>query len=260
MDFTIWKAIILGIVQGATEFLPVSSSGHLVLFQSLFGLKEGALTFDVFLHFGTLIAIIIAFWTDIKKMLLFKKSHRHLIYMILIGIIPTGIIGISFKDLFEQFFQSVFIVGYMLLLTGVLLWTSESFAKGDRTLKEMNTIDALIIGFAQGLAIIPGISRSGSTIVAGYFRGLNRDLAARYSFLVALPVIFGATLLEVKDILEGGGGDVSLINIIAGTLAAVISGYVAIRFLLKIIREKSLKPFAYYCWFIGIIIIISQII
>lgn len=260
MDFALWKAVLLGLIQGATEFLPVSSSGHLVIFQSLFGLEVGALTFDIFLHFGTLIAVFIVFWPDIKEMLLFKKSHRHLTYMILIGIIPTGIIGVLFQDLFEQLFHSVLLVGCMLLFTGLILWFSETFPQGRKDLEGMKPIDAIFIGVMQGLAIIPGISRSGSTIVAGLTRGMKRDQAARYSFLVALPVVFGATLLEAKDIFQGAGGHVGFANLIAGTLAAILSGYFAIRFLLKMLREKSLKPFAYYCWVIGVITIVSQIV
>ncbi|MCK4260536.1 MAG: undecaprenyl-diphosphatase UppP [Halanaerobiales bacterium] len=259
MELTIWKAILLGLIQGATEFLPVSSSGHLVLFQTFLGLNEGALTLDVFLHFGTLIAIVIVFWDDIISLITFKKSHRKLMYMIIIGMIPTGIIGVFFKDFFEELYKSVLVVGFMLLVTGGLLMLSETFAKKGKSINQMKGADAITIGIAQGLAIIPGISRSGTTIVAGLFRGLKRDEAARYSFLVAVPVILGATLLEGIDIFQGAGGNVGIENLVAGTVAAVISGYVAIRFLLKIIKERNLKLFAYYCWFIGLIVIISQI-
>lgn len=255
---TVFKAIILGIIQGATEFLPVSSSGHLVLFESLFGIKEGALTFNVFLHFGTLIAIIIVFWNDIKSIILFKKSHRHLTTMILLGIIPTGIIGVLFKDIFEQLFGSVLLVGFMLLFTGGILYYSANFKEGNNDMEAIKPTDALTIGFIQGLAIIPGISRSGSTIVGGMFRGLRRDKAAEFSLLVSLPVILGATLLEAKDILQGAGGDVVISHVVAGTLAALISGYLAIRFLLRLLRERTLKPFAYYCWALGLLVILSQ--
>lgn len=255
----LFEAIFLGVLQGATEFLPVSSSGHLVLFQSIFGLKEGALTFDVFLHFGTLVSVIVVFWDDIKEMLLFKKSHRHLIWMIIVGIIPTGIIGVFFKDTFERVFSSVLMVGLMLLVTGFILWISESFKKRGKDLANMKISDALTIGIIQGLAIIPGISRSGSTIVGGLFRGLKRDQAAKYSFFVAIPVIFGATLLEAKDILQGTGDQVPALYIICGTLAAMVSGYFAIRFLMKLLKERSLKPFAFYCWAVGLVTVISRL-
>ena len=261
MEVTILKTIILGIIQGATEFLPVSSSGHLVLAQKLFGITEGALTLSVFLHFGTLVAVVIALWDDVKGILLLKKSHRRLTFLILVGIIPTGIIGVAFKDLFEEAFNSVLVVGFMLLVTGALLWISEEYQTGRKSEEEMSFLDSIFVGLAQGLAIIPGISRSGSTIVGGFLRGLNRELAARFSFLVSLPVIFGATLLEVKDIIEmGTTGGVSITNIVIGTLAATISGYLAVRFLLDYIKKHSFKPFAYYVWGVGIIIILMNIL
>lgn len=255
----LFEAIFLGVLQGATEFLPVSSSGHLVLFQSLFGLKEGAMTFDVFLHFGTLVSVIVVFWDDIKEMLLLKKTHHHLIWMIIVGIIPTGIIGVFFKDIFEKVFSSVLMVGLMLLVTGFILWISESFKKRGKDLENMRVSDALTVGVIQGLAIIPGISRSGSTIVGGLFRGLKRDQAAKYSFFVAIPVILGATLLEAKDLVQGGGGSMPVLYIICGTLAAMVSGYFAIRFLMKLLKERSLKPFALYCWAVGLVTVISQL-
>lgn len=260
MDFALWKAVLLGLVQGVTEFLPVSSSGHLVLVQSLMGVTKDAMTFDIFLHFGTLISIFIVFWSDLKEMILFKPSHRHLNWMILMGIIPTAIIGLALKDFFERVFHSILIVGGMLLITGGILWLSEHLAKRSKDLEQMRPMDAVIIGFIQGLAIIPGISRSGSTIVGGLFRGFKRDQAARFSFLLAIPVVLGATLLEVKDLMRDGGGEIQVIPLAAGTLAAIISGYFAIRFLLRMLQEHSLKPFAYYCWFVGTVTILVQIV
>ncbi len=262
MVMTFWKAIILGIVQGATEFLPVSSSGHLVLFQTLFGLKEGALTFDVFLHFGTLLAVIAVYWEDVKNIILLKKSHRHLTLMILIGIIPTGLIGVLFKDVFAKIFGSLPIVGVMWLVTGTIIWTSEQLTDhgGGHGIKEMKPFDAITIGLAQGLAIIPGISRSGSTIVAGLFKGLKRTDAARFSFLVSVPVILGATLLEAKDLLGGQVETVGFGYIVVGTIAAIVSGYLAIRILLKMLHDRSLKPFAYYCWILGAIAVLSRFV
>lgn len=258
MEF--WKAIVLGIIQGVTEFLPISSSGHLVLFQKLFGLEEGALTFDVFLHFGTLIAVVLVFWEDIKNMILLKKSYRQLTLMIIVGTIPTGLMGVLFKDVFAQFFNSLPLVGVMWLITGTLLWASEKLSRNQWSIEKMKISDALTIGLAQGFAIIPGISRAGSTIITGLFRGLKREDAAKYSFLLSLPVIFGATLLEGKDMLNGVGQQIGFLNLALGMLAATISGYLAIRFLLKMIRERTLQPFAYYCWIIGIIAILSRFI
>lgn len=260
MDFTLWKALLLGLVQGATEFLPVSSSGHLVLIQSLMGLKQGLMTFDIFLHFGTLVSVFIVFWSDIQEMILFRPSHRHLNYMILIGMIPTAIIGFAFKDFFERVFHSVFMVGGMLLITGGILWLSERAAERSKDLEQMRALDAVVIGLIQGLAIIPGISRSGSTIVSGLFRGFKRNQAARFSFLLGIPVVFGATLLEIKDLLAYGRGEIHLLTYGVGTLASMIAGYFAIRFLLKMLQEHSLKPFAYYCWLVGLIVIFTQIL
>lgn len=260
MEMTFWKAIFLGIVQGITEFLPVSSSGHLVLFQTLLGIKEGALIFDIFLHFGTLLAIIIVYWEDVKNMVLLKKSHRRLTLMVLIGIIPAGIMGVLFEDLFETFFSTLPLVGVMWLITGALIWVAEKYSKhGGFGIDQVKVSDALTIGLAQGFAIIPGISRAGSTIVIGLFRGLARGDAARYSFLISLPTILGATLLKAKSLVMGG--PIETINfsfILVGVASALISGYLAIRFLLKMLEERSIKPFAYYCWILGVFAILSQ--
>lgn len=260
MEFALWKAVLLGLVQGVTEFLPVSSSGHLVLVQSLLGLQEGIMTFDIFLHFGTLVSVGIAFWPDLKGMILFRPDQRRLDYMILIGTIPTGIIGLACKGLFERVFHSVLIVGVMLLVTGGILWLSEHTAKRRKDLAEMRPPDAFIIGLIQGLAMIPGISRSGSTIVGGLFRGFQRDQAARFSFLLAMPAVFGATLLEVWELIRSGAAELRLFPLAAGTLTAVISGYFAIRFLMRLLKDHSLQPFAYYCWLVGTLIILTKIV
>jgi len=248
------KVIILGIIQGITEFLPVSSSGHLVLFQHLLDV-EGALTLDVFLHFGTLLAVVIVYLDDIKGIITFRDEYRKLTIYIILGSVPAGVIGILFEDLFERLFSTVTVVGFMLLLTGLLLWLSDRVGKEERDLKEMNLSDAVVIGFAQAFAIIPGISRSGSTIVGGLFKGLNRKLAAKYSFLLSIPVIAGATLLKVKDIVSGGL-DADLLQLAVGTCSSLISGYFAIKLLLKLIDQEKLSLFAYYRWGLGILVIL----
>lgn len=261
------KAIILGVIQGLSEFLPISSSGHLVIFSDILKFADKGLAFDVFVHFGTLIAVVVVFWRDIWRMLvtlpglpgfLYRKmniatlddQHRALAVFILVGSIPAAVIGIMFEDAIERVFHSpVFALG-MLLVTAAILWSSRYPRERQ---KFMTTWQALTIGIAQAFAIIPGISRSGSTIVTGLWMGINRELAARFSFLMSVPVIFGATLLKFKDLLHQPPPDSQIVNLIGGTLAAALSGYFAIIWLLEIVKKKRLEYFAYYCAAVGII-------
>ena len=252
----IFYSILLGIIQGLTEFLPISSSGHLVIFQKLLGITKGQLTFNIFLHFGTLIPVLIIFWDDIRDIILLKKSKKHLIWLILIGTIPTGMIGILFEDFFKGLFSSVTNTGYMLLVTGTLLLIAEKLSNSKRNIDEFKTSNSVIVGIAQGLAIIPGISRSGSTIVASLLQDLNREEAARFSFLLSIPAIGGAGILELKDAITIGLSGISWIAIITGTLASAIAGYIAIKYLLHILKNGSLVVFSYYCWFLGLLTII----
>lgn len=248
------NVVILGIVQGVTEFLPISSSGHLVIFQHFMDVKEG-LTLNVFLHFGTLLAVILVFWEDIWAMITFKKKYRKLTYYVIIGSIPAGIIGILFEDFFERIFSTITVVGFALLVTGTLLWISDRIEIKERNMEDMEISDSIVVGFAQAFAIIPGISRSGSTIVGGLFKGLNRQLAAKYSFLLSVPVIGGATLLKVKDLVTTGMGSITTLELLIGTLSAAIAGYFSIKLLLKLINKEKLSIFAYYCWILGLAII-----
>jgi len=263
------KALVLGIVQGVTEFLPVSSSGHLVLGQHLFGIKEPEIFFDVMLHLGTLGAVCVVFrrdiWSLIKEFfyllkILFNKSALaaawqerpsfKLLVLILAGTIPTGIIGIVFKDTFESMFASTLTVGIALLVTGSILFLTGRIKQGTRDITGFRAVDALIIGLVQGMAIIPGISRSGSTISAGLFLKLDRELTARFSFLLSIPAILAAVALQVKD---AGQSTFSPLELSLGFLAALISGFLALMLLLKIVRSGRLHVFAYYCWLIGLI-------
>lgn len=273
---TLLQAIILGIFQGIAEFLPISSSGHLVLLQSLFEIQEGNLFFTEMLHFGTLLSIFIVYFNDIIKIIkeffsliyeLFKlkkfdinNDYRKLGLMIIIGTIPTGIIGILFNDIFEGFYGSVTIVGLALIVTGVLLWIVEKIPTGNKIAKDMKIIDALIIGLFQGFAITPGISRSGSTIAGGLFRGLNKKLATKFSFLLALPATFGAALLGMKDVLSEDSAIIIDLPLILGVIISAIIGVIAIKFLIKILEKGKLYYFSYYLWAIGAIIIIKQFI
>ena len=264
------QAIILGMVQGLTEFLPVSSSAHLVFFQDIMGVGQ-SVAFDTILHLGTLAAVVSFFIKDILRMIKalvssiadifrgkFKEGvkedvYKRLVWLLVVGTIPAGLMGILLKSQFESMFNSIPIVGFFLLITGVLLWASEHHKGGNKEVKEVSFKNALAIGIFQGFAIAPGISRSGSTIAAGLFSGLNRELAARYSFLLSIPAILGALLVQVKDI---GALDITTTALIAGFISAVVFGYLAIKLLMKIIKDWSLNIFAYYCWIVGALAII----
>lgn len=252
----ILKAIILGIIQGITEWLPVSSSGHLAIAQNLFGLKEENVFFDIMLHIGTLIVVLIVFREDIKKIILalFKKEpsyHKKLGYYVIIGTIPTAIIGLLLKDLFESMFDTLLLVGCMLLITGFILFGGE--AKKFERKKKMNALDSIFIGIAQGFSIAPGISRSGSTISTALFCGIDRDESARFSFLLFIPAILGATF---GKILEVEKSKVEFFPIFVGMISAMIVGYFSIKLLLKIVRNRKLRIFSYYCFIVGILVIL----
>lgn len=250
------NVVIIGIVQGITEFLPISSSGHLVILQNLFGINEGQLTLDIFLHIGTVIPILIIYWQEVKDILLLKKEKRRLSYLIIVGIIPTGLMGFFLKDFFTGLFSSVLNVGFMLLITGLFLYLVEKFAVSRKGLADMKEHNAVIIGIAQGLAIIPGISRSGTTITASIFQSFDRESAAKYSFLVSIPVILGAGMLELKELLDNGFAGTNWVLIITGAVVAAVTGYLAIKYLLHVLKKGSLMVFAYYCWILGVLIII----
>jgi len=251
------SAALLGLLQGLTEFLPVSSSGHLAITQHyLPGFSQPGLLFDILLHLATMGAVIIYFRRDILLLTTSlwsrgteAQTYRRLLLLIVIASIPTGIIGLSFKDFFEGLFDQPAVVASMLLVTGTLLWLAERLAKGARPLAELNWKDALVAGTVQGLAIIPGISRSGSTIAALLLRQVDGQCAARFSFLMALPAIFGATLLSLGD-LDGLQAS-QLPPYAVGMAVAFVSGLAAIHFLLALLRQKRLIFFALYCWGVG---------
>lgn len=279
MDFTqIIIGIIIGIVQGLTEFLPVSSSAHLVFMHELTGFAPN-LAFDTVLHIGSLVAVVVYFWNDLVHMVLsflsslldifkgrFKQGlkedkYKKLSWMVIIGTIPAGLAGVLFKDFFEGLFSDITAVAIFLLITGLILWGSERVSKrieDKKSLKKMSLTDTILIGIAQACAIAPGISRSGATISTGLFLGLERELAARFSFLLSIPAILGAALVQVKDI--STGLDVNTAAFIAGFIAAAISGYLAIKLMLKLVKERSLLVFAYYCWIVGAFVLIMTLL
>ncbi len=247
-----------------TEFLPISSSGHLVFFQSYFGLKEPRLFFDVMLHFGTLLAIIVYFRRDLLGILRDMASSAtgrkngegiKCLFWILVATIPTGLIGFLLKNWLESLFTQPKTVGAMLIVTGTLLFLTRWAKKEGRHLEQMEWRDALLIGLAQGIAIIPGISRSGATIATALFCGLNREWAGRFSFLLSIPAILGATLLELYQV----NSTTELQAVSIGTVIAFLSGLLSLAFLMKVIQKGKLFHFSYYCWAMGGVMVLFAV-
>ncbi len=263
------QALVLGIVQALTEFLPVSSSAHLVIIQDYLGFKKPLLLFDVILHAATLGALLVYFRKDIGKIILSlvrlkEKSeeemlNRKIFYFILIGTIPTLALGLILNQWIKAMFTSVTFTSLMLLVTGVLLWISKRRADSERGIEEMKTTDAFLIGIMQGVAIIPGISRSGATISTGLLRGIKKELAFRYSFLLSIPAIIGALGLQLREALLEQTLPSHPFPWIGGALVAAIIGYISLVLFRKIILGKKLHIFAYYCWTIGTISLIIRI-
>ena len=242
------ESIILGIVQGLTEFLPVSSSGHLVLVKEIFGVVTQGLLFETFLHAGTLLAILVYFWKDILK--ISKKTMT----FIIIGTIPAGIVGYFFSSQIEVLFSSVKLVGVSLIITGMLnLFVDKAkIRKGDANL---NNKKSFVVGMAQAFAIIPGISRSGSTIFAGSVCGIGKKEIAKFSFLLSVPAVLGANALEIinySDSLK-----INLFNYTLGFLFAFVSGLFAIKLVFKFLEKRKFKYFAYYCFLMGLFVLLN---
>lgn len=255
MTVTAIEAILLGILQGLTEFLPVSSSGHLVLGQALLGMEGELITFDVFVHVGTLFAVAVVFWQDIVD--IFRHLFSRFTLLLIVGCIPAAIMGLLLDDFFTALFGSVTAVACALIVTGILLFISDRF-KGQRTLKEMKFRDALVIGVFQGLAITPGLSRSGSTIFGALLCGLKRSEAAKFSFIISIPVILGAALKEGYDLVSESAMVVEWTYFLGAAVAAVC-GYLAIRIFLKLLEKAKLRYFSYYVWILAAAVLISRI-
>jgi len=245
-------AVLLGLLQGLTEFLPVSSSGHLVLAQSLLpGFSQPGVLFDVALHIGTLVAVCVYFWRDLWAMFLslFSAEHqetaasRRLLWLLIVGSVPTAVIGVLFRKQFESMFNDVSGAGVWFIITGILLFFTDRVSTRGRGLAAMRFFDAL--------AIIPALSRSGATIAAGVFLGLERTLLVRYSFLLSIPAIAGAFVLEVVAHRHDMSQGFDSLAYSVGTLAAGIVGYWSIAVLLNMTRSRRLSVFAYYCWVVG---------
>lgn len=250
---TFLHSILLGAVQGLTEFLPVSSSGHLVIFQHILGVQESPLTFDVMLHMGTLLAVFVAFWDDIVSIL--KRPFTRLTYLIIVGCIPAALAGYLVAPLVEKAFESLLVVGLGLIFTGFALRFAEKWADngiGFKDIPETTYKDAIFIGLLQAVAIVPGISRSGSTIAAGLLAGMERELAARFSFLLSIPVIIGAGIFELSDVTTNSLG-ANLWPYLVGTLVAALFGYLAIKIVLRLVSHGRLSVFSYYCWAVALL-------
>lgn len=263
---TWWEAALLGIVQGVTEFLPVSSSGHLVIAQSALGIDKTSITFDVMAHLGSLFAVLLALkgdWLPMVRGVLGSRADsqgRRRILLVLVGSVPVGIVGLLFKDALEPLFQSARAAGAMLLVTGAVLWIADRAARRakergpGRDLAAISFGDALWIGCGQALAVLPGLSRSGTTIAAGMLRGIDRESAARFAFLLSIPAILGATLLELPALFDGAA---ELPPLLIGAIAAAVSGYFAIATFLRFLRSGSLIGFALYTWVVGLIVLFT---
>ena len=267
------QAVILGLVQGLTEFLPVSSSGHLALLQHFFGINaDDVLLFTVLLHVGTLISVFFMYWQDIwdlikelfiaiadlctgKGLRLDERPTRKLGLLIITASIPTAIIGFAFNDFFEGLYGNIIYIGIGFLITGTMMFFSEKLGSNSRDLKHMNFRNAIFIGILQGIAICPGISRSGSTLVGGLTTGLKRDFAVRFAFLISIPAIMGSALLEGKDAIEEGIDPSVLGPVLVGMAVAAVSGVIAIKAMIKVVSDRKLKYFSYYVWILGIAVI-----
>lgn len=264
---SLFLALFLGLLQGFTEFLPISSSGHLVLAQELLpGFSQPGVLFDVTLHLGTLVAVCLYFWRDLWALLLSllpggtggtdRAMHRRLLWLLFLGSLPTLVLGLLFRKQFEAMFNDIFGAGVWFIITGLLLFMTDRVAMQGRQLETMNVKDALIIGVAQGLSIIPALSRSGATIAAGVFLGLERGLLVRYSFLLSIPAVAGAFILELVSHRHEAFQGADLLVYGVGTLAALVVGYWSIAILLNMTRSRRLSVFAYYCWAIGIVALV----
>jgi undecaprenyl-diphosphatase len=303
---TWWEALVLGVVQGLTEFFPVSSSGHLVMTERLLGLTLPGVSFDVALHVATLASVLIVYWQTIRRLLLgsIGRSERsEWPYILKLGVasIPAAVVGLAFNDWFEARFDDPLFAGTMILVTGSFVWSSRWTGDGFRMRlleplpllvaaaialwagtvvpflavlateavimafsrataraewePEPSWTGAALMGVAQAVAILPGISRSGSTVITGLWRRIDPVAAAEFSFLMSIPAILGAAMLSLRDIEPGAGGPGG-ISLLIGALGAGIAGIIAIRFFVRMLRRRSFHSFAYYCWLAGALFIL----
>ena len=269
------QGIIIGIVQGLTEFLPVSSSAHLVFIQNILGVQS-SLAFDTFLHLGSLLAVLWFFRADIIKMILswisslsdiihgrfregfYDDPYKRLAWYVIIATIPVGLAGVFFEDSVDALFSgALYVPAFFLFVTGTILYLSQRMTSGSINFRNITGKHALFMGLGQACAILPGLSRSGTTIAAGLVAGLDKEFAAKFSFILSIPAILGAFILQVKDI--GSAMDANFLPVFLGFVAAFISGYIAIKWMLDLIQKRNLDIFAYYCWIVGIVVFMGTI-
>ena len=266
--------IVLGVVQGLTEYLPVSSTAHLLFAEHFLGICRPGLSLEAILHLGTVLAAVVMFWPDVVRLLrgAFALSTRAIVFtsgaarprpdpyervaaLIIAATVVTAVLGLLFRHPLEQMFSSVRGTAYQLIITGVLLLFSRE--RGDRTVTEATLPDGAALGAAQALAIIPGISRSGTTIITGLALGLRRTEATRLSFLMAIPVITGASVLELADFRGAAGCGITTPQLVLGFVVSAVVGAAAIRWLMEIVRRGRLIYFAVYCWVAGVVVILA---
>ena len=272
------SSILLGVIQGVAEFLPISSSGHLAIAEHLLGMSGASDIpefFDVLLHLGTLVAVFVAYWDDVRDMVveffcgvrdLARGSTptpvppaRRMILLIIVGTLPLLIV-LPIKDLVEGLADNMYFVAAALLVTGCLLFASDRVRKGRKTEKSATMVDVLLVGVAQAIATCPGISRSGTTITAGCFRGFDRKFAVRFSFLLSIPAILGANILSLKDAVEAGIIWADVPVYLVGVVVSAVVGYACIRLLKMIADRGKFGAFAYYCWAVGVLTLIFTFI
>lgn len=286
-----FEAIFLGVLQGATEFLPVSSSGHLAIFSKIFGINEPDSVYDILLHLGTLIAVFVVYWNDIKKLIVegvsiiidafanlftfaggvvskekkeyrkvINSSYRKFVMLVIVSTIPTGIIGVLVNDLVDFLKTNLLIIGVCLLITACLLLISDSQPKGSKKPKNVTYTNAFVIGMCQGGATLPGISRSGTTITACLISGFDRKFAVKYSFILSIPTILGAAVFKLGDFFKNIASCEYIGQYVVGTLVAAVVGFLCMKFLIILIGNNKFKYFAYYCVFAGIVSIVLNFV
>ena len=289
-----FEAIILGFIQGVAEFLPISSSGHLAIFKNFFGLEEAGIAYDILLHVGTLVAVFICFWSDIWELIvngvgivvdacknigrlfsnLFNKNKkdytakeyidvistpfRRYVMLIIVATIPTGIMGILLKDMIEAVSATLIVPGICLLMTSVILLIADNTKDGNENEENVSYKKAGFVGICQGFATMPGISRSGTTVTACLLAGMDRAFAVKFSFIVSIPAIIGAAILDLPDLFTTGVTGSEMINYVAGTIVSGVVGYICIKTMLKIVRNKKFKVFSIYCAVMGLIAIVGS--
>ena len=254
----VFQGIVLGIIQGVTEFLPVSSSGHLVLFEKIFGITEPVIIFDVILHLGTLVPVIIIFWDKIFDLI--KKPMQKYVWLVILATMPAVIIALLFGDWIENLFNQANFLWLAFFVTGIILILADrNFENNKKEDKDILFKDAFIIGLMQALAIVPGISRSGSTIGGSLICGLKKETASRFAFILSVPIIIGAVVFELKKVLCGNVSfNFAWSVFFFGFVSAMLSGYLAIKFMIKLINNRKLKFFAYYVIGLGFLILLDK--